>query len=129
MLWFDEKSLSKVYGIVVEKKNSHANKERRQNNTVIIGEIWGICGKPSDHNWDKANCMIQFKWKKISKHEISTVSIRRSASALKQTILHIGAQNYKGTSIVHSVYYLNLTYGISGEKFQVAVVTLKKVCK
>ena len=63
--------------------------------------------------------------KKISKHEISTASI-----SLKQTTLHIGAQKYKGTSIVqHSVYYLNLTYGISGEKFQVAVVTLKKVCK
>ena len=86
---------------------------------MIIGEIWGICGKPSDHNWDKANCMIQFKWKKISKHEISTASI-----SLKQTTLHIGAQNYKGTSIsTLSVYYLNLTYGISGEKYQVAVVT------
>ena len=59
--------------------------------------------------------------KKISKHEISTASI-----SLKQTTLHIGAQNYKGTSIVHSVYYLNLTCGISGEKYQVAVVTLKK---
>ena len=59
--------------------------------------------------------------KKISKHEISTASI-----SLKQTTLHIGAQKYKGASIVYSVYYLNLTYGISGEKFQVADVTLKK---
>ena len=94
---------------------------------MIIGEIWGICGKPSDHNWDKANCMIQFKWKKYSKHEISTASI-----SLKQTILHIGAQNYKGTSIstlsiLPQFDMWNFRWKVPGST--VAVVTLKKVCK
>ena len=68
-------------------------------------------------------------WSNLNGKKFPNMKFQQPASAFKQTILHIGAQNYKGTSIVHSVYYLNLTYGISGEKFQVAVVTLKKVCK